>query len=55
MNAIVIEHVKVEELPADWRARLAAEPEKRGTAWVTCASRPRRACSGQGGCPTDRR
>ncbi len=35
MDAIVIEHVKVEELPADWRARLAAEPEARGTARVT--------------------
>lgn len=35
MNAIVIEHVKVEELPADWRARLAAEPDVQGSARVT--------------------
>ena len=26
MNAIVIEHVPVAELPAAWRARLASEP-----------------------------
>ena len=27
MNAIVIEHVKVEELPDAWRAKLAAAAE----------------------------
>jgi hypothetical protein len=31
MNAIVIEHIPVTELPADWRMRLHALP----TAWVT--------------------
>ena len=35
MNAIVIEHVRVEELPAAWRARLAAESDADGTARVT--------------------
>ena len=45
MNAIVIEHVKVEELPVDWRARLAAEPEERGTAWVTVRIEAEAGCS----------
>jgi hypothetical protein len=31
MNAIVIEHVKVSELPEDWRARLHAEADTRVT------------------------
>ena len=31
MNAIVIEHVKVEELPDAWRAKLAAAAEARVT------------------------
>ena len=35
MNAIVIEHVKVEDLPAAWRAKLAAEPDAQSTARVT--------------------
>ena len=35
MNAIVIEHVNVEELPAAWRAKLAAEPEAGSAARVT--------------------
>lgn len=35
MNAIVIEHVNVEDLPADWRARLAAEPDAGGASRVT--------------------
>jgi hypothetical protein len=35
MNAIVIEHVNVEELPAAWRAKLAAEPDASGTSRVT--------------------
>ena len=35
MNAIVIEHVKVEELPPAWRAKLVAVPEAQGTARVT--------------------
>lgn len=35
MNAIVIEHVDVEDLPAEWRAKLAAVPEAQGAARVT--------------------
>ena len=31
MNAIVIEHVKVSELPEDWRTRLHAEADARVT------------------------
>ncbi len=31
MNAIVIEHVKVSELPEDWRARLRAAAHARVT------------------------
>jgi len=31
MNAIVIEHVKVEELPAEWRSQLAAPAQSRVT------------------------
>jgi hypothetical protein len=31
MNAIVIEHVKVSELPEDWRARLHAGADARVT------------------------
>ena len=31
MNAIVIEHVKVEDLPEDWRARLHAKNDTRVT------------------------
>lgn len=31
MNAVVIEHVKVSELPDDWRARLHAEADARVT------------------------
>ena len=35
MNAIVIEHVNVEDLPAAWRAKLVAEADAQGTARVT--------------------
>lgn len=35
MNAIVIEHVKVEDLPAAWRAKLVAQPEAQGASRVT--------------------
>ena len=35
MNAIVIEHVKIEELPAAWREKLVAAPETQGAACVT--------------------
>ena len=35
MNAIVIEHVKIEELPAAWRAKVVAAPETQGAARVT--------------------
>lgn len=35
MNAIVIEHVKLEELPAAWRAKLLVAPETQGRARVT--------------------
>ena len=31
MNTIVIEHVKVSELPEDWRTRLQAEADARVT------------------------
>jgi hypothetical protein len=31
MNAVVIEHVKVSELPEDWRARLQAKSDTRVT------------------------
>lgn len=31
MNAVVIQHVKVSELPEDWRARLHAEANARVT------------------------
>jgi hypothetical protein len=31
MNAVVIEHVKVSELPEDWRARLHAKSDTRVT------------------------
>jgi hypothetical protein len=31
MNAILIEHVKVSDLPESWRARLAAEMDARVT------------------------
>lgn len=31
MNAVVIEHVKVSELPEDWRARLHAAADARVT------------------------
>jgi hypothetical protein len=31
MNAIVIEHVKVSELPEDWRSRLKAQADARVT------------------------
>jgi hypothetical protein len=31
MNAVVIEHVKVEDLPEDWRARLHAAADARVT------------------------
>jgi hypothetical protein len=35
MNAIVIEHVDVDELPEAWRARLAAESEAQRSGHVT--------------------
>lgn len=35
MNAVVIEHVSVAELPPAWRAKLAAVPEVQGAARVT--------------------
>ena len=35
MKAIVIEHVDVEDLPAEWRAKLGAVPEARGAVHVT--------------------
>jgi hypothetical protein len=35
MNAIVIEHVKLEELPAAWRAKLLVAPGTQGRARVT--------------------
>ncbi len=31
MNAVIIEHVKVSELPEDWRARLPATADARVT------------------------
>lgn len=35
MNAVVIEHVRVEELPAAWRAKLGAAGTTQGSARVT--------------------
>ena len=35
MNAIVIEHMRLDELPPDWRARLAVEPDVGGVARMT--------------------
>ena len=35
MNAIIIEHVKVEELPPAWRAKLSAVTSAQGTGHVT--------------------
>ena len=35
MNAIVIEHVKLEELPAAWQAKLLLVPQTQGKTRVT--------------------
>ena len=35
MNAIVIEHVPVADLPSAWRAKLASVPQAQGSARVT--------------------
>ncbi len=40
MNAIVIEHVKVEELPQAWRARLAQPATRRVTVRIEAEEAP---------------
>lgn len=40
MNAIVIEHVKVEELPEAWRARLAKPADARVTVRIEDEEQP---------------
>lgn len=43
MNAVVIEHVKVSELPEDWRARLHAASNARVTVRIEEEAEPREA------------
>lgn len=43
MNAVVIEHVKVSELPEDWRARLHAAANARVTVRIEEEAEPREA------------
>ncbi len=43
MNAIVIEHVKVSELPEEWRSRLRAAADVRVTVRIEEEAQPREA------------